>query len=235
MSTKKQCCLISGAASDIGIACIEILKSQNIPVVQLINKWSAVLDHSLQDPRYSVDLECEESIAGVMEEIQASHLLTSFISLGGINEASCLESLNGEALCKHFRINTIAPLLIIKNMVPQMVDFGFGRIVLTSSIGVKFGGSISGLAYSISKHAAEFIPAELRSLARRNIYTNVVRIGVTNTRRLRSLGKDLEERREMIPAKRIASPSEIATFLSWLSSQDNSYMSGQVIDYSGGE
>jgi len=236
MTDKPKCCLISGASSDIGLACQQELASVGMPVVALLNSASECQPASDQfDDFFHIDLESESSIATVMEALLGSYCVSRFISLGSINEPSYFHSIDGKSLSRHLFVNAIAPLLIAKDIVPGMVDLSFGRIVLTSSIGVKFGGSLSSIGYSMSKHASEFIPQQLRRLAKYNVFTNVVRIGVTDTRRLRMLGKNLESRRALIPANRFASPSEIAAFLAWLSSENNSFMSGQILNYSGGE
>jgi len=236
MSVKPTCCLISGASSDIGLACREAIASFGVHVIGLFNCSSNFTSSSaLYDTCVKVNLESEDSIACAMKTITSSYCVTQFISLGSINEPSSLRSLDSTSLSRHFFVNSIAPLLIVKDIIPAMIDRSYGRIVLTSSVGVKFGGSISGLCYSMSKHASEFIPKELRDLSKYDVFTNVVRIGVTDTKGLRLLGKDLQSRRRLIPANRLALPSEIASFLVWLSSHNNSYMAGQIIDYSGGE
>ena len=58
----------------------------------------------------------------------------------------------------------------------------YGRIINTSSIGVKFGGGINTFSYSVSKHINEFIPNEIRKLSTKNVLYNVLRIGMTDTK-----------------------------------------------------
>ena len=45
----------------------------------------------------------------------------------------------------------------------------FGRVINTSSIGVKFGGGEKTYLYSLSKHINEFIPSYIRKLSNKNI------------------------------------------------------------------
>ena len=45
----------------------------------------------------------------------------------------------------------------------------------------------------------------------------------------------LKERLKLIPAKRMAKPSEIASYIVNLSTEKNSYMTGQTLTVSGGE
>ena len=111
----------------------------------------------------------------------------------------------------------------------------WGRIVNTSSIGIKFGGGSNNLNYSISKHVNEFIPSDLKKLSNENIFINCLRIGVTDTKIHQKLKKNLDDRIKLIPLKRSAKPMEIASFLFYLSGDKNQYISNQVISLSGGE
>jgi len=61
-------------------------------------------------------------------------------------------------------------------------------------------------------------------------------VGVTDTRIHKvDPEKDMNQRISMIPMARMATPDEIANVVCWLGSDQNSYMTGQVITASGGE
>ena len=83
------------------------------------------------------------------------------------------------------------------------------------------------------KLASEILPKISKNWVASNVLSNVVRIGVTNTSSMRS--EDLSLRSDLIPIKRPANPIEIASFLVWLGSNENTYISHQVIPISGGE
>ena len=232
---RKECVLITGGASDIGYACRELLKKQGVQTVCLLNTHSHAPERFDQEAIYEVDLRETEKVLRTVDLIQDSYRISSFISLAGLNIPSTFIDFTEEMLWQHVMVNAIAPLQITKRLIPSMKKSGYGRIVLTSSIGVKFGGSDQHFPYGFSKHCAEFIPAEINRLAAHNIFTNVIRIGVTDTRKIRGLGKDLNQRASLIPAKRLAKPIEIADFLVWISSEKNQYITGQIIGCSGGE
>ena len=106
---------------------------------------------------------------------------------------------------------------------------------MTSSIGRVFGGSKSSFPYSFGKASGEFIPVELKELGACNVLTNIVRIGATDTKRFRTLGKDVAERADLVPLKRLARAEEIARYLFWISSPDNGFIHNQILAVSGGE
>ena len=77
-------------------------------------------------------------------------------------------------------------------------------MVNSSSVGVKFGGGKQNFEYSLSKHINEFIPIHIRKLAEKNIFYNVLKIGLTNTKLHKKIpNKGLKERTKLVPAKRI--------------------------------
>jgi len=232
---RKESVLITGGASDIGYACRKLLNAQGVQTVCLLNSNSHAAKSLDHEAVYEVDLRETEKVLSTIDLIQESYHISSFISLAGFNIPSSFMDFREELLWHHLLVNAIAPLQIARRLIPSMKESGYGRIALTSSIGVKFGGSDQHFPYSFSKHCGEFIPSEMNKLAADNIFTNVIRVGVTDTRKIRSLGKDLFQRASLIPAKRLAQPAEIAEFLVWISSKKNHYITGQIIGCSGGE
>ena len=227
--------LISGGSSDIGIACALKIRSLGLNCIALLNTNSTIPDCLPKNTYYHVDLANPLSTSSVLTEITNKFPISSFISLASINLPSSLMSFTDEDILNHITVNTIAPLRIARHLIPSMLTSNYGRITFTSSIGVKFGGSTNHLPYSLSKHSSEFIPSELLGFASSNIFTNVVRIGVTDTKRFRSYRKNVAERISLIPARRMAHPHDIAEFLVWLSSNNNRFMTGEVVNFSGGE
>ena len=112
----------------------------------------------------------------------------------------------------------------------------WGRILNCSSIGVKFGGGINSYNYSLSKHCLEFIPNSFKSWAKKNVFINNLRIGVTNTKiHKRMINRKIKQRVKLIPMSRMAEPKEISSYIINLTTENNSYMTGQTVTVSGGE
>ena len=88
----------------------------------------------------------------------------------------------------------------------------------------------------MTKYASELIPNIAKKWAKNNVLYNVVRIGVTDTKRMRNDGENkLRKRAGMGPMQRPASPAEIANLVYWLSSDQNTYITGETVSISGGE
>ena len=119
-----------------------------------------------------------------------------------------------------------------------MLSQNWGRILNCSSIGVKFGGGINNYNYSLSKHCLEFIPSRYKSWAKKNVFINNLRIGVTNTKihkKMKRKSSTMKKRLKLIPMNRMAEPKEISNYITNLTTDKNSYMTGQTVTVSGGE
>ena len=161
----------------------------------------------------------------------------SIINLIGYIDNKGYENTNLKSITKSLTANMIIPVLIEKNCVKKMISQKWGRILNCSSIGIKFGGGKNSFNYSLSKHCLEFIPNSYKFWAENNVFINNLRIGVTDTKIHKRMKKNLQlkERLKLIPAKRMATPSEIAIYIVNLSTEKNSYMTGQTLTVSGGE
>ena len=116
-----------------------------------------------------------------------------------------------------------------------MIKNKFGRIVNTSSVGIKFGGGKKTFAYSMSKYLNEFIPSDIRELSSKNIFYNTLRIGVTNTKiHKRVKNKSLKKRIRLIPAKKSASVDDISNYIIYLI-RNNNFITNEIVSITGGE
>lgn len=178
------------------------------------------------------DLHAVESLAAT-DEVRACDALVCLAADAG---PTTIESLDIEALIRTMNVGALANYVLIGALGPSMAERGYGRIVIGSSIGVKFGGGTDSFAYALANHTSEFIPRAATQWASRGVLTNVVRIGVTDTPIHGAFpGRDMAERTRLIPIQRLATPTEVASFIVDLGSDRNTYVTGQVMAISGGE
>ena len=136
---------------------------------------------------------------------------------------------------KTILVNSLVPFMIIRNSLKNMSKNNYGRIINTSSIGVKFGGSINTFSYSLSKHLNEFMPSEIKKLSSKNILYNTVRIGVTDTKFHKKIkNKSIQKRIKLIPLKKMATTRDIAKYIFYLIVENN-FITNEVINITGGE
>jgi NAD(P)-dependent dehydrogenase (short-subunit alcohol dehydrogenase family) len=155
----------------------------------------------------------------------------------GIAEAAPLGAISEEQFDRSFGANVKGALFTVQKALPLLRDGA--SIILTSSIvGSKGNPGVS--VYSATK-------AALRSFARtwttdlkdRKIRVNVVSPGAIDTPGLRGLrktdGEGLDSLfRDRIPLGRVGRPDEIASAVSFLASDESSYVAGSELFVDGG-
>ena len=162
----------------------------------------------------------------------------SIINLIGYVDNKSYENTNLKSVLKSITTNAVLPILIEKMQVKKMLKQKWGRILNCSSIGVKFGGGKNSFNYSFSKHCLEFIPSSHKKWAKKNVFINNLRIGVTNTKIHKKMKRkkiNIKNRLKLIPINRMAEPKEISNYIINLTTDSNSYMTGQTLTVSGGE
>ncbi len=231
--------LVLGASSDIGVAVCQRFLDAGYWVTGHFHGNPSAFDSlmsssgSLDTIRLDLaDLEAVNKIAHSPEVKNADVL----IFLAALASPTTLEAIDPAELVRAMNIGALANYLITGAAGPAMASRGWGRIVIGSSIGVKFGGGADSFNYALANHASEFIPRTARDWASCGVLTNVVRIGVTDTKAHGVFpGRDLARRASLIPMKRAATTAEIADYLFWIGSDANTYLTGQVTSISGGE
>lgn len=234
----KRTVLISGASSDIGLAVCRRYLGAGWRVLAHYRTLRAELEAlvGVDCETWQCDFVDTAGLETVLRDDRRLTAVDALINLAAEVAPSAFSDVTAADILRALSVNLVPGLLLMKTLGPAMAERGFGRIVHASSIGVKYGGGSSTFPYSLSKHALEFIPGECRHWAAKNVFVNVVRVGVTETR-LHDLipGKDPADRLRLIPAGRMAAPEEIAEALFWLGSEANGFTTGQVTAVSGGE
>ncbi|RWS02030.1 Dehydrogenase/reductase SDR family member 4-like protein, partial [Dinothrombium tinctorium] len=136
-----------------------------------------------------------------------------------------------------FDINLKSAFLLTKLIVPQMEKRGGGSIVYISSILGYQPQQLIG-AYSVSKTALLGLAKALAvECAPMKIRVNCVCPGIIQTQFSRPLWENeapLEMIKQVMPMRRIGQPEEIAPLVSFLSSDDANYLTGESIPVAGG-
>nr|XP_006821848.1 PREDICTED: dehydrogenase/reductase SDR family member 4-like [Saccoglossus kowalevskii] len=136
-----------------------------------------------------------------------------------------------------FDINVKATFLLIKEIVPHIEKRGGGNIVMISSLSGYTPFQMIG-AYGVSKTALlGLTKALVPECSEKNIRVNCIAPGLIQTRFSEMTWKNPSIRKNveaLIPMSRIGQPSECAGVVSFLCSDDASFISGETIIMSGG-
>ena len=124
---------------------------------------------------------------------------------------------------------------VTKQVVGDMVEKGWGRIVNISSVnGAK--GQAGQTNYSAAKAGMHgFTMALAQELATKGVTVNTVSPGYIGTEMVRAIRQEvLDKIVGTIPVKRLGEPSEIASIIAWLASEEGGYSTGADFPVNGG-
>ena len=122
-----------------------------------------------------------------------------------------------------------------KSIVPNMIKANYGRIVNIASIAGKEGNP-NAMPYSAAKAGVIALTKSLgKELADKNIAVNCVTPAAAKTRIFDQISQEhIDYMLSKIPRGRFIKVDELASMVSWLVSEENSYTTGAVFDLSGG-
>ena len=122
-----------------------------------------------------------------------------------------------------------------KYVVPEMIKNNYGRIVNVASIAGKEGNP-NAMPYSAAKAGVIAITKSLgKELADKNIAVNCITPAAAKTRIFDQISQEhIDYMLSKIPRNRFLKVEELASMVSWLVSEENSYTTSATFDLSGG-
>ena len=226
--------LVTGAANGIGRAIAELFRAEGARVTGVDVEEGA-------DVRF--DLADTAAIDGLVERIGPVDVLCS---VAGINEPMWAVDLELDEVrddLERYRrilaVNLDAPIMLASRVGRGMAERGYGRILSITSIHGQHGAE-ECLAYDVSKAGLEGGTRTLAiELGPHGVLVNALAPGFVRTR---MSGDELESEwfqtvyveNRRLPLRRAGEPPEIAAHAAWLCSEQNTYLTGQVVTVDGG-
>jgi NAD(P)-dependent dehydrogenase (short-subunit alcohol dehydrogenase family) len=188
--------------------------------------------------------------ADVSSELEVVRLFEKAAQLGRIsalvNNAATVEtqarldSMDADRLRRTFATNVIGAILCAREAVRRMsTRYGGagGAIVNVSSGAARHGSPGEYIDYAASKGAVDTLTVGLaKEVAEEGIRVNAVRPGFIYTELHARAGEPgrVERVKTLVPMQRGGQPEEVAAAILWLLSNEASYVTGSIIDVSGG-
>lgn len=132
------------------------------------------------------------------------------------------------------RINLRGPWLVQKEVVPDMLAAGWGRVINITSSSVQTGSPAQGHYVSSKGGLMGMTKALALEFAASGVTFNIVPPGFIDTPMLRQAPLDVEAFAQTLPMKRVGQPADIAAACAYLASEEASYITGQTISTNGG-
>lgn len=177
----------------------------------------------------------EEAEDLVNQTINTFGKIDVLVNNAGITKDNLLMRMSEEDFEKVININLKGTFLVTKYAIKYMMKKRCGSIVnLASVVGVV--GNAGQCNYAASKAGIiGFTKSIAKELASRNIKANAVAPGFIKTDMTEVLSDSVKENiNSQIPLKRMGTAEEVANLVYFLSSEQSSYITGQVINVDGG-
>ncbi|MFM2026271.1 MAG: hypothetical protein RLZZ339_986 [Cyanobacteriota bacterium] len=219
--TKHHKALITGGSRGLGAAMASLLEDQGVEVIA--------------PTRDVLDLSRMESIAAYIASEQGKGF-DIIINNAGINLLNELTHVKDEDWQIMLQVNLTAPMALIRGFSPYMKAQKWGRIVNISSI-FSLVTRENRSAYSATKAGLNGLTRTAAvELAPHGILVNAVCPGYVETELtfVNNSPEQLAAITATIPLQRLAQPHEIAKLVSFLCSEENTYLTGQNLVIDGG-
>lgn len=242
--------VITGAASPrgIGFATARRFAAEGWPVVILdIDEAGAAAAAASIAQEYGVaaiaarvDVTDETSVAAAAATIAASDLppVGALANVAGVASPVPFLEVSMAEWRRVLDINLTGTFLMSRELLPAMIDGGYGRIVNMSSVSAQQGGGVfSKTPYSAAKAGILGLTRSLaREMAPHGITVNAISPGVVDTD-IRAGATDEENEARLaasVPLGRQGTPDDMAALIVFLSSSDASYITGTTQNINGG-
>jgi len=232
---KKKCILITGSSRGIGASIARLAKAGGYEVILHGRTESTVLVDLAKeiDSKYVIFDVCKEN--EVEEVISKIDVIDVLVNSAGLNISKSFDNLTDDDWRSIYDINVFGLANVTRHVVSIMRNSAsLSRIINIASIKGLYS-SVGRVAYASSKAAVINLTSGLAKELAPKILVNAVAPGFTNTEMTENTWSDrIKKQVSHILLERMADPVEIAKLVLFLSSDANSYITGQTINIDGG-
>lgn len=232
--------LVVGASGDIGSAIVASLADEGYQLILHYNKNKKAIDES----RLSLHEEAvlTEIQADLSKEAEVERFLNELVfPVDAVIFASgnayyglfqdTVKNIMDEMLALHIT----APWLITKQLLPGMVRRKSGKIIFITSVWGGSGASNEVIYSSVKGAQNSFVKSLAKEVAPSGISVNAVSPGFIDTKMNQHLLPDEKESiTKAIPMNRAGTAEDVAHAISFLMSENSSYIQGEIINVTGG-
>ena len=177
----------------------------------------------------------EDAERMIKEIIEKFGKIDVLVNNAGITKDNLLMRMKKEDFETVINVNLIGTFNITKCVVPYMMKQRYGRIINMASV-VGVSGNAGQANYAASKAGIiGFTKSLAKELGSRNILVNAVAPGYIQTAMTEVLSDKIKETvKEQIPLGKLGEAKDVANLVKFLSKEESSYITGQVIHVDGG-
>lgn len=235
--------LVTGGSRGLGRAVCIKLAGQGIPVI--INYQSNAA--AAEEVKATIEAEGgtaellpfnvsdKEQVDKAIEEWEAAHpedYIAILVNNAGIREDNLMIFMQDGQWERVIDTSLNGFFYVTRRALKRMLSKRFGRIINMASLsGIK--GLPGQTNYSAAKAALIGATKALaQEVASRKVTVNAVAPGFISTDMTKGLDED--SLKKLVPMGRFGKPEEVASLVSFLASEDSSYITGEVVSINGG-
>lgn len=176
--------------------------------------------------------EVEQMVSTALDKYGKIDIL---VNNAGIDRGNLLKNITEKDWDALLQVNVKGVFFCTQSVARHMVQRNYGKIINIASLYGRVG-AIGEITYSTTKAAIlGFTKSVAKELAKNNINVNAILPGIVNTPLLEGLPeKYLKPMIAQVPLGRIAEPEDIGNVAAFLASNDASYMTGVLVEVTGG-
>ena len=177
----------------------------------------------------------ESTTTAFTKAVQEHGVIDVLVNNAGITRDRMFLKMTPEDWKAVIDTNLNAMFNVTKQVVPGMVDKGWGRIIQISSVNGEKGQS-GQTNYSAAKAGMHgFTMALAQEMASKGVTVNTVSPGYIGTDMVKAIKPEiLDKIVATIPVKRLGTPDEIGSIVGWLAGDESGFTTGADFSCNGG-
>ena len=237
--------LVTGGVGGIGSAICRELLSRGIQVAagyypperDLAIDWQSGMDSDGYTIHiFAGDVADFASTGKMLEEVrsQLGHI-DILVNCAGITRDKTLKKMSPKQWDEVIQTNLGSAFNVTQQLIGEMVERGYGRIVNISSVNGQCG-QFGQANYSAAKAGLHgFTMAVAKETALNGVTVNTISPGYIATTMTQSMDQNhLDNVAKSIPMRQIGKPEDVANAVAWLVDDKTSYVTGANIPVNGG-
>ncbi|OYW36610.1 MAG: 3-oxoacyl-ACP reductase [Hydrogenophilales bacterium 12-61-10] len=233
--------LVTGGSGGIGAAICHRLAADGYFVYVHANrnlaKAQALVEAMLADggqaEALAFDVTDADASRAILETLIADAPIQVLVNNAGIHDDAVFPGMNAAQWHRVLDVSLNGFFNVTQPLTMAMIRSRWGRIINITSI-AGLTGNRGQVNYSAAKGALHAATKALSlELASRGVTVNAVAPGIIQTDMIDGVF-DAKAIESMVPMKRAGRPEEVANVVSFLASEQASYLTGQIISVNGG-
>ncbi len=243
--------LVCASSKGLGLGCARALAAEGVDLIMnargveaLENAAAAIRDDfGVEVQAIACDVTTPDGQAKLIEAAQGVDIL---VNNAGGPPPGMWTDWDRDDFISALDANMLAPIALIKALVPGMMERGWGRVVNITSVSVKSPIPVLGLSNAARAGLTGYVAGTARQVAGKGVTINNILPGIHATDRAVSLDKAVTEqqgismeeaqaqRAATIPAGRYGTPDEFGATCAFLCSNHAGFIIGQNVLLDGG-